>query len=89
MTDCNRRWPVLRSAASPWRRTPYRALPEFWGLAFDRVFRETFTRPQLEPFEGSPPSCAADDLDLVFCADEDLVALASGFALMPDSVSFY
>jgi hypothetical protein len=49
------------------------ALPEFWGLAFDRVFRETFTAPQLEPFEGSPPTCAADDLDLVFCADEDLV----------------
>jgi predicted metalloprotease len=49
------------------------ALPEFWGIAFDRVFRETFTAPQLEPFEGSPPRCATDDLDLVFCADEDLV----------------
>jgi predicted metalloprotease len=49
------------------------ALPEFWGLAFDQVFRETFTAPQVEPFEGTPPTCAADDLDLVFCADEDVV----------------
>ncbi len=49
------------------------ALPEFWGLAFDQVFGEAFTPPQLAPFEGTPPNCAADDLDLVFCADEDLV----------------
>jgi predicted metalloprotease len=49
------------------------ALAEFWGQAFDRVFRETFTPPQLEPFQGSPPACAAADLDLVFCPQEDLV----------------
>lgn len=49
------------------------ALPEFWGRAFDEVFGEPFTAPRLEPFEGSPPRCAPDDLDLVFCADEQLV----------------
>jgi predicted metalloprotease len=49
------------------------ALPEFWGLAFDRTFGETFTPPTLEPFTGTAPDCAGDDLELVFCPDEDLV----------------
>ena len=49
------------------------ALPEFWTLAFDQVFSETFTPPELEPFAGTAPNCATDDLDLVFCAQEDLV----------------
>ncbi len=49
------------------------ALPEFWTLAFDQVFKETFTPPQLEPFAGTAPDCAGEDLDLVFCAEQDLV----------------
>ena len=48
-------------------------LPEFWTLAFDQVFGETFTPPELEPFAGTAPDCATDDLDLVFCAEQDLV----------------
>src|SRR3712207_5160786 len=65
-TGGNASFPVAQQYAAE-------ALPEFWGLAFDQVFQETFTAPQLEPFEGSPPTCAAEDLDLVFCADEDVV----------------
>jgi predicted metalloprotease len=49
------------------------ALPEFWTLAFDEVFGETFAPPELEPFAGTAPDCATDELDLVFCAQEDLV----------------
>jgi predicted metalloprotease len=49
------------------------ALPEFWDRAFTEVFDGRFTAPALEPFSGTAPSCAPDDLDLVFCADEDLV----------------
>ena len=49
------------------------ALPEFWTLAFQQVFSETFAPPELEPFAGTAPGCATEDLDLVFCAREDLV----------------
>lgn len=49
------------------------ALPEFWSRAFIEVFDGRFVPPALEPFAGTPPDCAPDDLDLVFCADEDLV----------------
>ncbi|RBY82016.1 hypothetical protein DQ238_05195 [Geodermatophilus sp. TF02-6] len=48
-------------------------LPEFWNRAFTEVFDATFSPPTLEPFTGTAPSCAPDDLDLVFCADENLV----------------
>ncbi|WNV74574.1 hypothetical protein [Geodermatophilus sp. DSM 44513] len=48
-------------------------LSEFWTLAFDQVFAETFTPPSVQPFAGTAPDCAAEDLDLVFCPEEDLV----------------
>ncbi|RFU19765.1 neutral zinc metallopeptidase [Geodermatophilus marinus] len=49
------------------------ALPEFWTLAFDQVFDETFRPPDLEAFRGGPPGCAPGDLDLVYCPDDALV----------------
>jgi len=49
------------------------ALPRFWQRAFTEVFGSTFSQPTLEPFAGTAPSCAADDLDLVFCSGQDLV----------------
>ncbi|SNS04924.1 Predicted metalloprotease [Geodermatophilus pulveris] len=48
-------------------------LAEFWTLTFDQVFGETFTAPGVQPFAGTAPDCATDDLDLVFCPDEGLV----------------
>jgi predicted metalloprotease len=50
-----------------------RSLPEFWQRAFTEVLGEAFTEPDLEAFDGTAPDCAADDRDLVFCPDEDLV----------------
>jgi predicted metalloprotease len=50
------------------------SLPTVWGQAFRDLFHENFTAPSIEPFRGTAPSCAPDrDLDLVYCADEDLV----------------
>ncbi|MGY1705082.1 neutral zinc metallopeptidase [Geodermatophilus sp. SYSU D00697] len=43
------------------------SLPEFWGRAFTEVFDDRFTAPELQGFDGSAPSCAADDVDLVYC----------------------
>jgi hypothetical protein len=50
------------------------SLPGAWEPAFDEVFGETFDPPSIEPFDGDAPGCAPDqDLDLVYCADENLV----------------
>ena len=50
------------------------SLPEFWTRAFDEVLGGTFEAPELEPFSGSPPGCAAaDGLDLLACPDEGVV----------------
>ncbi|MGY1739915.1 MULTISPECIES: neutral zinc metallopeptidase [unclassified Blastococcus] len=51
------------------------SLPEFWDRAFGEVLGGSFQAPQLEPFDGTAPDCAGDDdLDLVACPGEDLVA---------------
>ena len=50
------------------------SLPGAWEPAFDRVFGEAFDPPTIEPFEDRAPACAPDrELDLVYCADENLV----------------
>jgi predicted metalloprotease len=46
-----------------------------WERAFDEVFEQQFTAPAVEAFSRRAPGCAQDaDLDLVYCADEQLVA---------------
>jgi predicted metalloprotease len=51
------------------------SLPTVWEQAFREVFREEFTPPDVEVFDGRAPGCADDaDLDLAHCADDDLVA---------------
>jgi predicted metalloprotease len=51
-----------------------RSLPAVWTQAFADIFREDFTPPTIEPFDGEAPACADDpDLDLVFCPDDQLV----------------
>lgn len=51
------------------------SLPAAWEPAFDEVFGERFDPPSIEPFDGDAPGCAPDgELDLVYCADENLVA---------------
>jgi predicted metalloprotease len=51
-----------------------RSLPAVWSQAFSGIFREDFTPPTIEPFDGRAPECAGDpDLDVVYCADEGLV----------------
>jgi predicted metalloprotease len=51
------------------------SLPTVWSQAFSDVFDEEFTAPDIEAFDGDAPDCAGDaDLELVHCADEDLVA---------------
>ena len=50
------------------------SLPGAWEPAFDQVFGERFDPPSIEPFDGDAPGCAPDgDLDLVYCADDNLV----------------
>jgi predicted metalloprotease len=49
------------------------SLPEFWRRAFTEVLGETFAEPELVAFDGTAPDCAAEDRDLVFCSDGDLV----------------
>ena len=50
------------------------SLPTAWSRAFDESFGERFDAPTIEPFDGDAPGCAPDpDLDLVYCADENLV----------------
>lgn len=45
-------------------------LPAVWGQALGR----DFDPPSIEPFDGEAPRCAPDaDLDLVYCADENVV----------------
>ncbi|MGY1754253.1 neutral zinc metallopeptidase [Blastococcus sp. SYSU D01042] len=49
-------------------------LPEVWDQTFDQLLDERFEAPTIEPFDGDPPACAPDqDLDLVYCQDEQLV----------------
>ncbi|MGY1636486.1 hypothetical protein ACI78V_07520 [Geodermatophilus sp. SYSU D00742] len=47
------------------------SLPEFWERAFTEVLDGTFRAPRLEPFRGTAPNCAADDVDLVYCPAGD------------------
>jgi predicted metalloprotease len=50
------------------------SLPAAWDSAFDEAFGEEFDPPSIEPFEEQAPDCAPDaDLDLVYCADENVV----------------
>jgi hypothetical protein len=50
------------------------SLSGVWEQAFREVFRERFTAPAVEPFSREAPDCAREaDLDLVFCAEEELV----------------
>ncbi len=49
------------------------SLPTFWAPVFDEVLGASFEPPDIEPFTGTAPDCAADDRDLVYCPDEDLV----------------
>ena len=51
------------------------SLSGVWEQAFGEIFRQPFTAPAVEPFSREAPGCADEaDLDLVFCADEQLVA---------------
>ena len=51
-------------------------LPEVWDQAFTDVFGETFTEPGIDRFSGDAPGCASgEDQELVFCADDQLVAI--------------
>jgi predicted metalloprotease len=51
------------------------SLSGVWEQAFREIFRQPFTAPAVEPFSREAPGCADEaDLDLVFCADEQLVA---------------
>jgi predicted metalloprotease len=53
----------------------HRSLPTVWAQAFSDVFSTGFVPPRLEPFDGEAPPCAGDPADdLVYCADENLVA---------------
>ncbi|MGY1660569.1 hypothetical protein ACI78Q_05020 [Geodermatophilus sp. SYSU D00705] len=47
------------------------SLPEFWDRAFTEVLDGTFTAPELAPFSGQAPECAAGDVDLVYCPPGD------------------
>jgi predicted metalloprotease len=49
------------------------SLPEFWNRAFGEVFGARFDQPAIEAFRGTAPDCAADDRDLVYCPDSDVV----------------
>jgi predicted metalloprotease len=51
------------------------ALPEFWEAVFAELGRD-FQPPAIEPFSRQAPDCGGQDtdLDLVFCAADDVVA---------------
>ncbi|GAB3362320.1 neutral zinc metallopeptidase [Modestobacter lapidis] len=51
------------------------ALPEFWEAAFAELGRD-FQPPAIEPFSRQAPGCDGQDpdLDLLFCAADDVVA---------------
>lgn len=50
------------------------SLPAAWTPAFAELSGDRFDPPSIEPFEDRAPGCAPDqDLDLVYCADENLV----------------
>jgi len=50
------------------------SLSGVWEQAFQEIFREPFTPPDVEAFSREAPDCAREaDLDLVFCPDEQLV----------------
>jgi hypothetical protein len=57
-----------------------KALPEFWGSAFGQVLGGTFKDPTLQQFDGTAPACAQRDLQLVYCADQDLVGYSKDLA---------
>ena len=61
---------------APYRQLPdliETSLPEFWEREFREVFRTTFDRPAVEPFDRTAPDCAPADRDLVYCPDSDVV----------------
>ena len=49
------------------------SLPVVWEQAFRDVFSEEFAAPDIEAFDGSAPACAADDRDLVYCGEDQVV----------------
>ena len=49
------------------------SLDPFWDAAFEALGEDGFDAPTVEPFEGSAPPCAAEDRDVVFCPEDDLV----------------
>jgi predicted metalloprotease len=50
------------------------SLSGVWDQAFQEIFREPFTPPDVEAFSREAPDCAREaDLDLVFCPEEQLV----------------
>ena len=60
------------------------SLPAAWNQAFDEVFATDFTPPDIEPFKGDAPDCAADaDLVLVHCGEEELVAFDEPALALP------
>jgi predicted metalloprotease len=60
------------------------ALPEFWEATFAERGAD-FQPPTIQPFSREAPDCAgaATDSDLVFCADEDVVAVDETDLLQP------
>jgi predicted metalloprotease len=51
-----------------------RSLPAVWTQAFADILHKDFTPPTIEPFDRRAPTCAGDRaLDLVYCADDQLV----------------
>jgi predicted metalloprotease len=53
------------------------SLPAFWAGVFDQL-GETFEEPAVEAFDGTAPGCAPEDRELVYCAEDDLVAFDDG-----------
>jgi predicted metalloprotease len=74
--------PLRDNEVSSGGNAPYRevvgivekTLPEVWDQTFDQILGERFEAPTIEPFDGDAPGCAPDqDLDLVYCSDDQLV----------------
>jgi predicted metalloprotease len=52
------------------------SLPGAWTPAFAELSGDAFDPPSIESFDEDAPGCAPDaDLDLVYCADDDLVGI--------------
>ncbi len=66
-----------------------KALPEFWGSAFGEVLGGTFAQPTVQEFDQRAPDCAGQDLELVFCADQDLVGYSKDIATRSYQIGDY